>query len=112
MAALSPIVATRGGVLTAGAAVAGSDTISAGILGQLGAFLEIINGNAASDNVTISDASVTPTGAAATPVAATVVNGTSRVFKVFPQMADPATGNVTITHSVTATITYKLFQLG
>lgn len=112
MAALTAITPTRAGVLASGAAVAASDTINVSALGYLGAYLEIINGNASSDNVTISDASVTPSGAAATAVAATVVNGTSRVFKVTPQMADPVTGNVTVTHTVTATVTYQLYPIG
>jgi hypothetical protein len=112
MAALTAVVPVRGGVLIAGAAVAASDTINLSLLGVAGALLEIINGNAASDNVTISDGSTTVTGAPASPVAATVVNGTSRAFKITPQMADPTTGNVTITHSITATVTYKLYSLG
>jgi hypothetical protein len=112
MAALAAIVPTRAGALSAGAAVAASDTISVNALGYLGAYLEIINGNASPDTVAISDASVTPSGAAATAVGTAVANGTSRVFKVTKEMADPVTGNVTVTHTVTSTVTYKLYPIG
>lgn len=112
MAALTATTPTRAGVVTSGGAVAASDTIAGSILGTKGAYLEIINGNAASDSVTISDASVTPSGAAAAALAPSVVNATSKVFLITPVMADPVTGLVTITHSVTSTVTYKLYPLG
>lgn len=112
MAVLSAITPTRAGVLSAGAAVSSSDTISSAILGSKGALLEIINGNASPDSVTISDATVTSSGALATALAPSVANATSKVFKVTPDMADPTSGNVTVTHSVTATVTYKLYPLG
>jgi hypothetical protein len=111
MAALALTVPVRGGVLTTGAAVAASDTIAASQLSLRGAYLEIINGNAASDVMTISDATVTSSGAAAAALAPTVVNATSRIFKITSDMADPVTSLVTITHSVTATVTYKLYPL-
>lgn len=112
MAALVATTPVRAGVVTAGAAVAASDTISAGILGTRGALLEIINGNAAPDAMTISDASVTPSGAAAAALAPSVTNATSKAFLILPSMADPVTGLVTITHNPTATVTYKLYPLG
>lgn len=112
MAALTAITPTRAGATSAGAAVSASDTISAAQLGSLGAFLEILNGNASPDSMTISDASTTPTGAAAAANAPSVTNGTNKVFLISPRMADPVTGLVTITHSVTATVTYKLYPLG
>jgi len=40
-----------------------------------------------------------------------VANGTSKVFKILPAQADPFTGQVTITHSVTSTVTYKMYPL-
>lgn len=112
MGALSATTPSRTGVATSGAAVAASDTIPTTLLGQRGAFLEIINGNASPDSMTISDATVTPSGAAAAANAPSVTNGTSKIFKIVPQQADPVSGNVTITHSVTATVTYKLYPLG
>lgn len=111
MGALVATQPTRAGTVTAGSAVAASDTIAVSLLGSMGAFLEIVNGNAAVDNMTISDATVTPSGAAAAANAPTVTNGTSKIFYISPRMADPVTGLVTVTHSVTATVTYKLYPL-
>jgi hypothetical protein len=111
MGALVATTPTRAGVATPGAAVSASDTISSALLGSYGAYLEILNGNAGTDNMTISDASTTPSGAAAAALAPSLTTGTNRVFKITPQMAD-ATGVVTITHSVTPTVTYKLYPLG
>lgn len=108
MGALALTIPTRAGTLSPGAAVASTDTIARNVLGTRGVNLEIINGNAAADNMTISDASVTPSEAAAAALAPTVANGTARVFKLLPSMADPVTGLITITHSVTATVTYKM----
>lgn len=112
MGALSATTPTRTGAVTSGAAVSASDTIAASLLGTNGAFLEIINGNASSDTVAISDASTTSTGAPATAGGGSVTNGTSKVFKIYPQQADTSTGNVTVTHSVTSSVTYKLYPLG
>lgn len=112
MAALSAITPTRAGALSAGASVSSSDTVPRAVIGSNGALLEIINGNASPDTMSISDASVTPTGAAAAANAPSVTNATSKVFKITPQMADPTTGDVTVTHSVTSTVTYKLYPLG
>lgn len=112
MGALSATTPSRTGVVTSGAAVASTDTIATSVLGARGVFLEIINGNASPDSMTISDATVTPTGAAAAANAPSVTNATSKVFKILPNQADPTTGLVTITHSVTSTVTYKLYPLG
>src|SRR5258707_78491 len=99
MAALTAITPTRVGVLSAGLGVAASDTIAVAQLGAAGALLEIINGNASSDVMTISDASVTPSGAPAAANGPTVTNATSKVFYISPRSADPTTGLVTVTHS-------------
>jgi hypothetical protein len=112
MGALTAITPVRAGVVTSGSAVAASDTISAAVLGARGVLLEVINGNASPDAMTISDSTITTSGAAAASLAPSVTNGTSKVFKVTPDMADPTTGLVTITHSVTSTVTYKLYPLG
>lgn len=111
MAALSVTVPTRTGTTTAGAAVAASDTISSTILGAGGAYLEIINGNASTDNMTISDAGTTPAGTSLSggTFSASVTNGTSKIFYISPRQADTSTQVVTITHSVTSTVTYKLY---
>lgn len=112
MAALSATTPSRTGTVSAGAAVAASDTIAATLLGINGCFLEILNGNASPDSMTISDASTTATGATATANAPSVTNATNKVFFISPKQADPTTGLVTVTHSVTTTVTYKLYPLG
>jgi hypothetical protein len=111
MSALAATIATRAGVATPGAAVAATDTIAAALLGSRGCLLEILNGNAATDTMSISDASTTVTGAAAAANAPTLATATNKVFKIRPEQADSA-GLVTITHSVIATVTYKLYPLG
>lgn len=111
MATLTATTPTRSGVLSAGAAVAASDIIPTTVLGSRGAYLEIINGNASPDVMSISDSTITTSGAAAAANAPTVTNATSRIFKITPDMADTS-GNVTVTHTVTATVTYKLYPIG
>jgi hypothetical protein len=111
MGALALTTPTRAGVAVTGSNVAASDTISAATLGQRGVILKIINGNASPDSMTISDASTTVTGAAAAALAPSVTNGTSKAFKITPRMADPTTGLVTITHSVTTTVTYEMYPI-
>jgi len=111
MSALVATVPTRAGVATPGANVAATDTIAAALLGSRGCLLEILNGNAATDTMSISDASVTPSGATAAPLAPTLATATNKVFKIRPEQADSA-GVVTITHSVQTTVTYKLYPLG
>lgn len=113
MAALAATTPSRTGAASPGAAVAASDTISGALIGSKGAILEILNGNAATDNMTISDASVTPSGAAAAANAPALLTATNRVFLILPAQGDPTqNGQVTITHSVTSTVTYKLYPLG
>jgi len=113
MAALTAFTPTVTGVVNAGAAVAASDTIAQAILGGRGAYLEIINGNASSDTVTIKDFGTTAAGNAlpSNQYTVSVTNATSQVIYIKPSMVDPSTGLVTITHSVTTTVTYKLYTL-
>lgn len=111
MATYALITPSRTGTVGAGAAVGATDKIPKALLGSRGVTLEIINGNASPDVVAISDASVTRTGAAATAGGGTVANGTSKFFKILPQQADPVTKEVTITHTVTSTVTYKMTAL-
>lgn len=112
MANLALTTPARTGTVIAGAAVAATDKITRAVLGTRGCNLEIINGNAASDTVTISDDSTTAEGAPAAAISKVVANATSQVFKILPKQANPTTGEVTVTHSVTATVTYKLTPRG
>lgn len=113
MAALVATRPTNLGTVTAGAAVAASDTVDQSLLGSRGAFLRINNGNAASDNVTISDFGSTPAGNALTSnqVTDTITTIQAQIYLLLPQQVNPATGLITITHSVTATVTYELYPL-
>lgn len=113
MAALTAVVPVNAGTLAAPGSVAATDTINRSTMGPRGVLLEIINGNASPDVMTISDAGTTQAGnaLASGTYAATVTNATSKVFPIAPSQCDPSTGNVTITHSVTSTVTYKLFAL-
>lgn len=111
MAALNLTSPARTGTVTAGAAVGSSDTISRDKLGNRGVILEIINGNASPDTVTISDASVAGSGGPAAAISVSVVNATNQTFRILPAQADNVTGQVTVTHSVTSTVTYKMYPL-
>src|ERR1700749_1210534 len=111
MAALTATTPSRTGAVSTGAAGSSSDTVNVSILGTRGAYLDIINGNASSDTVVISDASTTVTGASAAANSQSVTNATSKCFKLTADMADPVSGNITITHTVTSTVTYKLFPI-
>lgn len=108
MAALTLTVPTAAGVAWTPAAVSASDTISQSQLGTAGCWLIIINGGGSSDTVGRSDASLTPAGGAAAAFTNPVANGTSEVMFIPAKAADPATGNVTITHSFITTVTYVL----
>lgn len=118
MGALVPTTPARAGIVTAGAAVtAAADFIGADVLGSRGAILEIINGNAASDTVTIDDFGTTPSGSPlpSNNFTKAVANGTSQVFLILPTQGDPNSvppGNVKVQHSVAPTVTYKLYPRG
>ena len=113
MAALTAYVPVVNGVADPGIAVSSSDTIDQATLGGNGVLLEIINGNASSDTVTIKDFGSTPAGnqLGSNQFTKSVTNGTSQIFFIKPSQVDPSTGLVTITHSVTATVTYKMYSL-
>lgn len=113
MAALSAITPVVTGVASAGAAVSASDTIDQSILGQHGAYLEILNGGGSSDTVTIDDYGSTPAGnqLASNHYTVTVANGTNKVIWIDPLQVNPATGLVTVAHSFTTSVTYKLYPV-
>jgi hypothetical protein len=113
VAALTAITPVVTGVASTGAAVAASDTIDASILGQRGAYLEIINAGGSPDTVTIKDFGSTAAGnsLASNQYTVSVTNGTSKVIFIKPSQVDPSTGLVTVTHSFTTTVTYKLYPV-
>lgn len=112
MALLTATRPTAVGVAYLPAAVSSSDTISLNDLGQLGAYLVIINAGASSDSVVVSDSGLTPAANPATTAANAVANGTSEVMYISPKAVNPSTGLVTVTHSYTTTVTYVLLPLG
>lgn len=114
MAALTAVTPTNTGASNAGAAVAASDTVARSVMGSRGAYLEIINGNAGADSITISDPGATPAGNTLSggTYSASVAAGASKIFHLRPEQVTSSTGLVTITHSVTASVTYKLYPVG
>lgn len=113
MATLTATTPTRAGTASPGAPVTASDVIPASLIGSKGCYLEILNGNASPDSMTIQDFATSPAGTAVSALAPSVTNGTNKVFKILPEQGDPNNnGQVVVTHSVTTTVTYKLYPLG
>ena len=113
MAALVATSPTNTGTVTAGAAVAASDTVAQSLLGKGGAYLRINNGNAGSDNITLSDNGLTPAGNALTSnqITDTITTGQAQIYFLRNEQVNPSTQLITITHSVTSSVTYELFPL-
>ena len=113
MAALTATTPTNTGTATTGAAVAVSDTIVRSVMGPKGAYLEIVNGGASVDNVTLSDSGATPAGNQLTNnrISGSGTNGTSKIFFIRQEQVDPATNLVTVTHDFITTVTYKLYPV-
>lgn len=106
MAALALTTPTRAGATVTPTGVGATDTVARALLP---AMLRIDNGNAATDNMTISDASSTATGGAAAALAPSIPTTGKRAFKLHPEMCDPTTGVITITHSVQTSVNYELY---
>lgn len=112
MAALTPISSSLAGVAVTATAVSASDTLASTAFGQLGAMLLVLNGGASPDTVGISDAGKTQAGNAGTTSGGSVTNGTNKAFFISPRAVDPTTGNVTITHGFTTSVTCYVIPLG
>ena len=112
MALLSPVRPVSTGTLITPAPVSGSDTVDTGALGTAGALLIVINGNASSDTVAITDSGVTPAGSAGTSTGGAVAASTMRGFYISPRAVNNSTGVVTVTHTVTSSVTCYLLPLG
>lgn len=108
MAALTLTTPARTGALVTSRAVTVSDTVARSVLGSRGVTLTIINGNAATNTVTISDDSTTADGAPAAAISVAVAPSTSQAFKIIPAQCNPTSSNVTITNSVITTVTYQM----
>jgi hypothetical protein len=112
MAALTATRGTPTGATATPGNVAASDTISTAQLGTYGADLIIFNAGVSGDTVAISDSGSTPAGNAGTTSGGSVTNGTNKTFHISRSAADPTTGNVTVTHTLTTGVTYLLIPLG
>lgn len=115
MAALSATTPTLAGTVTAGAAVAASDTIAQSVMGSLGVYLLITNAGAGVDNVTISDAGLTPAGnplPSGNMALDAVSTGTSQIYIIRPAQVNPSTGLVTVAHSQPTGVTYQMWPIG
>jgi hypothetical protein len=115
MAALAATTPTNTGTVTAGAVVSSSDTIAQSVLGSLGAYLLITNAGAGVDNVTISDAGLTPAGnplPSGNMALDAVATGTSQIYIIRPAQVNPLTGLVTVAHSQPTGVTYQLWPVG
>lgn len=104
MALLTNVQVIGTGTLMVPDPVSASDTIRADPSGLI---LEIINGGASPDNVTIVDAGTTPAGNAASTSATAVAPGTRREWVLYPSYAN-SSGIITVTHSFTTSVTYNL----
>lgn len=111
MAALTVFNPTNTGTVYTATAVSASDTIAASALGPRGGYLLVINGNASADSVVVSDGSFTPAGNASANLTNSVAGTTNEVMFIPSAAANPATGLITITHSVTATVTCIVLSL-
>ena len=91
-------------------AVNASDTITADAGSKM--FLEVKNANAGACTVTITDASSTAAGSAATnPTVSVPATTGDRMIFLSPLLANPATGLITVSYSVTASVTAAVFRL-
>lgn len=114
MAVMNATLPSIAGTVSTGTAVAATDTIAQSVMGPNGATLEIINASGTVDNITITDAGLTPAGntLAGGTYAVSVALGSQKVFDLSNYQVNPTTNLITITHSQTATVTYKLYPVG
>lgn len=92
------------GTLMVPVAVSASDTFQADPGGLI---LEVINGGASPDTVTVVDPGATPAGSAGTSPTQAVAAATRREFRIGSAFAN-SSGVVTVTHSFTTSVTCNL----
>lgn len=111
MALLAAQVVSNAGTLLSYVAVAASDTITPNAAYKL--VLYVKNGNASPDAVTVSYPGTDAWGRANVAIPVTVTNATEKPIYLSPQgsLADPVTGLITITHSVTSSVTCALMAI-
>jgi hypothetical protein len=108
MALLTAQAVVKTGLAPVYSAVSASDTVTPVPGSKL--FLHVKNGNGSACTVTLVDGGRTPAGSAATnPTVSVPASTGDRMIGPLPaEMADPATGLITVQYSVTATVTAAL----
>jgi len=107
MALLSAQTIVLTGLQPVYTAVNASDTITP----DDGLFLHVKNANAAACTVTLDDAGTTPGGsAAADPTVVVPATTGDRMIPIPRAFVNPATGLITVTYSVTASVTAALVR--
>lgn len=109
MAALTTQTITRAGVTPSYTAVAASDTFAPGS----GVFIHVKNGGGSSDTCVVQVLQGDPPGLTISDNSVSVTNGQERMIGPFPSQffADPSTGQATVTHSFTTSVTVGVFNL-
>lgn len=109
MAALTTQSISRTGITPTYAAVAASDTFQP----DANTFLHIKNGGGSVDNVTVTVAAGDPPGLVIADVTLAVTNAQERMIGPFPAsfFADPTTGQATVAHSFTTSVTVGVFKV-
>lgn len=111
MAALTSSALSLAGTLAAPAAVSASDTIAEGQFGTYGVILRVINGGGSPDNVSIADPNLTAQSNPGTVTPVAVTNATAKTFFIPRSAINASTGNATVTHSFTTSVTYELQRI-
>jgi len=109
MAALTTQSIVRTGITPTYAAVAASDTFGPGDR----VFIHVKNGGGSVDSCAIVVAAGDPPGLTISDVTVSVTNGQERIIGPFPPQffADPTTGQATVTHSFTTSVTVGVFNV-
>ena len=108
--ALLPITQiTKAGVTPSYAAVSASDTIT---VDSQGIFLHVKNAGGSSDTVTLNDSGLTPGGSTgASPTISVAATTGDKMIYIPVSFANPSTGQVTISHSFTTSVTCAVFRV-
>jgi hypothetical protein len=111
MALLTAQTVAKTGTTPSYSAVNASDTITA-VSGVL-QFLHVKNANASNCTVTITDASTTPAGSAATnpTVVVPLTTGDKMIGPLSNSLQSTSTGLITVSYSVTSSVTAALISV-
>lgn len=109
MAALTKQSISRTGITPTYAAVAASDTFAPGV----NTFIHVKNAGGSPDTCTIAVLAGDPPGLVISDISVSVTNGQERMIGPFPPQffADPTTGQATVTHGFTTSVTVGVFDL-